>query len=47
MILAAVITSGLAIVTLERRARGAPADAVDAEEVPLQPAAVEPGGASI
>jgi hypothetical protein len=47
MILAAVIASGLAILSLGRRARGARAAAVDAEEVPIQPVAVESGGASI
>jgi ABC-type transport system involved in multi-copper enzyme maturation permease subunit len=47
MILAAVIASGLAIRTLNRRSRGCPSAKADAAHVLLQPALGESGSASI
>ena len=47
MIASAVITSGLAIRTLDRSSRGAPPDEADTEDALLQPAIGESGSASI
>jgi hypothetical protein len=41
LILAAAIVSGLAILTVDRRSRGTPADEGDTEDLVLQPAGGE------